>query len=204
MYTRAFSSEEDKQRYVVEHSLGVSPNSALMLILPQKYREHTEFSLSCFVYAVIVFTAITLIILRIRRVLRRNSSRMAVASLRMHRMLLKSLIWQTVIPFFFIFIPMLLLILSVTSKNIFIEGAETPYYARLFPAIALCILSLYSIAHVTVMITFTKPYQSFIFEVARRYCFTRILTQKTNQTVFDHSQNGTTVTHQRSVVCDRL
>ncbi|EYC26907.1 hypothetical protein Y032_0009g419 [Ancylostoma ceylanicum] len=94
MYTRAFSSEEEKQRYVNEHSLDVSPNSALMLILPQKYREHTEFSLSCFAYGIIVFIAIALIIRRIRRVLTRSGSRMTVASLRMHRMLLRSLIWQ--------------------------------------------------------------------------------------------------------------
>ncbi|KAK6019147.1 hypothetical protein OSTOST_15227, partial [Ostertagia ostertagi] len=80
----------------------------------------------------------------------------------MHKMLLRSLIWQTAIPSLFILVPFVLLILSGTSENVFVEGAGIPYYAELFPAIAICIFSLYSIADVIIMMTLTEPYRQFI------------------------------------------
>ncbi|EYC26926.1 hypothetical protein Y032_0009g429 [Ancylostoma ceylanicum] len=75
---------------------------------------------------------------------------------------------RSIIPFIFIFIPLVLLMLSVTSENVFDSQKETPYYAKLLPAVALGLFSFYSIAHITVMISFTAPYRQYISGLLRR------------------------------------
>ncbi|KAK6044811.1 hypothetical protein COOONC_17684 [Cooperia oncophora] len=70
------------------------PSSAMVLILPEKYPQHTIFCMGAASYTVLLFASITAFIILIRKTLSKNAEHMSERTVQLHRTLLKSLIFQ--------------------------------------------------------------------------------------------------------------